>query len=41
MNSEEQTIMLDKNDKKLPIVRMNMLLEQEVESSLYNYLIEE
>ncbi|NMH68023.1 DEAD/DEAH box helicase [Bacillus sp. RO3] len=41
MNSEEQTIMLDKNGKKLPIVRMNMLLEQEVESSLYNYLIEE
>ncbi len=40
-SSEEQTTMLDKNGKELPVVRMNMLLEHEVESSLYHYLIEE
>ncbi|MGG4169250.1 DEAD/DEAH box helicase [Rossellomorea vietnamensis] len=40
-DSEEQTTMLDKNGKELPVVRMNMLLEHEVESSLYHYLIED
>ncbi|WP_214482849.1 DEAD/DEAH box helicase [Bacillus sp. SM2101] len=39
--SEEQTTMLDKNGNELPVVRMNLLLEHEVESSLYHYLIEE
>ncbi|MCP3742012.1 DUF3427 domain-containing protein [Rossellomorea sp. BNER] len=39
--SEEQTTMLDKNGKGLPVVRMNLLLEYEVEPSLYHYLIEE
>ncbi len=39
-NSEEQTTMLDKNGKELPVVRMNLLLEHEVEPSLYHYLIE-
>jgi superfamily II DNA or RNA helicase/HKD family nuclease len=40
-NSVEQTTMLDMNGKELPVVRMNMLLEDEVESSLYHYLIKD
>jgi len=33
--------MLDKNGKELPVARMYMLLEHEVESSLYHYLIDD
>jgi superfamily II DNA or RNA helicase/HKD family nuclease len=41
VNSEEQTTMLDKSGKEVPVVRMNMLLEHEVENALYHYLIKE
>ena len=33
--------MIDKNGKDLPVVHMNMVMEQAVESKLYHYLIEE
>ncbi|MBD3107499.1 DEAD/DEAH box helicase [Bacillus sp. AGMB 02131] len=36
----EQTVMLDKAQKEIPVVTMNMVLEQPIEYKLYNYLVE-
>lgn len=40
-SSVEEGRMTDKNGKDLPVVHMNMVMEQAVESKLYHYLIEE
>ena len=37
----QEAKMLDKNGKTLPVVHMNMIMEQPVEHKLYHYLIEE
>lgn len=39
--SVEEDRMLDKNGKDIPVVHMNMVMEQAVEGKLYHYLIEE
>lgn len=39
-NTAEQTVMLDKEQKEIPVVTMNMVLEQPIEYKLYNYLVE-
>ncbi|KAB7707091.1 DUF3427 domain-containing protein [Bacillus aerolatus] len=36
--SVEQTEMKDKNGKNIPVVRMNMVMEQSVDSQLYHYI---
>ena len=40
-SSVEEDRMIDKNGKDLPVVHMNMAMEQAVEGKLYHYLIEE
>lgn len=40
-SSVEEDRMLDKNGKELPVVHMNMVMEQAVEGKLYRYLMEE
>jgi len=40
-SSVEEDRMTDKNGKDLPVVHMNMVMEQAVESKLYHYLIDE
>jgi len=40
-SSVEEDRMIDKNGKDLPVVHMNMVMEQAVESKLYRYLKEE
>ncbi len=40
-SSVEEDRMIDKNGKDLPVVHMNMVMEQAVESKLYHYLIDE
>ena len=40
-SSVEEDRMTDKNGKDLPVVHMNMVMEQAVEGKLYNYLMEE
>ena len=40
-SSVEEDRMTDKNGKDLPVVHMNMMMEQAVEGELYHYLIEE
>ncbi|MBD7908518.1 DUF3427 domain-containing protein [Sporosarcina gallistercoris] len=37
----EEDRMIDKNGKNIPVVHMNMIMEQPVERKLYRYLIEE
>ncbi|KKB41757.1 DUF3427 domain-containing protein [Bacillus thermotolerans] len=37
----EQTEMKDKNKKEIPVVRMNMVLEQPVDDQLYHYIASE
>lgn len=39
--SVEEDRMIDKNGRDLPVVHMNMVMEQAVEGKLYHYLIEE
>lgn len=39
-SSVEEGRMIDKNGKDLPVVHMNMVMEQAVEGKLYHYLIE-
>ncbi|MGF2614611.1 DEAD/DEAH box helicase [Rossellomorea vietnamensis] len=41
LGSEEEGTMVNDKGKELPVVRMNLMLENEVESSLYHYLIED
>lgn len=36
----EQTVMKDKNQNSIPVVRMNMVMEQPIEHTLYHYLTE-
>ncbi|WP_203247776.1 DUF3427 domain-containing protein [Sporosarcina beigongshangi] len=40
-SSVEEGRMADKNGKELPVVHMNMVMEQAVEGKLYHYLMEE
>lgn len=40
-SSVEEDRMTDKNGKDLPVVHMNMVMEQAVEGKLYHYLMEE
>ncbi|WP_318616239.1 DEAD/DEAH box helicase [Sporosarcina sp. YIM B06819] len=40
-SSVEEDRMIDKNGKELPVVHMNMVMEQAVEGKLYHYLMEE
>lgn len=40
-SSVEEDRMVDKNGKELPVVHMNMVMEQAVEGKLYHYLVEE
>ncbi|WP_342507324.1 DEAD/DEAH box helicase [Sporosarcina sp. FSL K6-2383] len=40
-SSVEEDRMVDKNGKELPVVHMNMVMEQAVEGKLYHYLMEE
>lgn len=40
-SSVEEDRMVDKNGKELPVVHMNMVMEQAVEGKLYHYLKEE
>ena len=40
-SSVEEDRMIDKNGKDLPVVHMNMVMEQAVEGKLYHYLMEE
>ena len=39
-SSVEEDRMTDKNGKDLPVVHMNMVMEQAVENKLYHYLID-
>ncbi|TYS61977.1 DEAD/DEAH box helicase [Bacillus infantis] len=41
LGSEEEGTMINDKGKELPVVRVNLKLENEVESSLYHYLIED
>ena len=36
----EQTVMLDKEQKEIPVVTMNMVFEKPIEYKLYDYLVE-
>ncbi len=36
--SVQQTIMKDKNDKEIPVVCMNMVMEQSIDNKLYHYI---
>ena len=40
-NSEKEETMQDKNGKTLPVVTMNMVLEESVQYDIYHYLVEE
>ncbi|MER2191667.1 MAG: DEAD/DEAH box helicase [Solibacillus sp.] len=40
-NSEKEETMVDKNKKILPVVTMNMVLEQSVQYDIFHYLVEE
>lgn len=40
-NSPKEESMLDKNGKEIPVVTMNMVLEQPVQYDIYHYLVEE
>jgi len=40
-NSPREEEMFDKNGKKIPVVTMNMVLEQPVQYDIYHYLVEE
>ncbi|WP_127759350.1 DUF3427 domain-containing protein [Peribacillus asahii] len=37
-NTVRQTVMKDKNEKEIPVVHMNMVMEQSVDSKLYHYI---
>ena len=41
IESAEETTILDNSNKERPIVRMNLVLENEIQETTYNYLIEE
>lgn len=36
--SVQQTVMKDKNDKEIPVVCMNMVMEQSIDNKLYHYI---
>lgn len=38
-NSVQQAVMQDKNGQELPVVHMNMIMEQSIDSKLYHYII--
>ena len=40
-NSPKEEVMFDKNGKQIPVVTMNMILEQPVQYDIYHYLVEE
>ncbi|WP_419960707.1 DUF3427 domain-containing protein [Psychrobacillus sp. BM2] len=40
-NSPQEEVMFDKNGKQIPVVTMNMILEQPVQYDIYHYLVEE
>ncbi|WP_342599816.1 DEAD/DEAH box helicase [Psychrobacillus sp. FSL H8-0483] len=40
-NSPKEEKMFDKNGKQIPVVTMNMILEQPVQYDIYHYLVEE
>lgn len=40
-NSPKEEKMFDKNGKQIPVVTMNMILEQPVQHDIYHYLVEE
>ena len=40
-NSPKEEKMYDKNQKQIPVVTMNMVLEQPVQYDIYHYLVEE
>lgn len=37
-NTVQQTVMKDKNKKELPVVQMNMVMEQSIDSKIYHYI---
>ena len=39
-STAEQTTMMDKEQKEIPVVTMNMVFEQPIEYKLYDYLVE-
>jgi len=39
-DTAEETTIMDNNGKERPIVRMHLILEQEIQPALYEYLIE-
>ncbi len=41
IKTAEETTILDNNNKERPIVRMNLVLENEIQETTYNYLIKE
>lgn len=39
-NTVKQDIMLDKNEKEIPVVHMNMIMKNPVQHDLYHYIVE-
>ncbi|MGG0847085.1 DUF3427 domain-containing protein [Peribacillus simplex] len=37
-NTVQQTVMKDENKKELPVVQMNMVMEQSIDSKIYHYI---
>ncbi|RSK43687.1 DUF3427 domain-containing protein [Bacillus canaveralius] len=38
-NTVQQTVMKDKNEKELPVVQINMIMEQSIDSKIYHYIV--